>query len=101
MEFRQSYIRESNDRLERLKNDIDRLSDLYEAEKEHVRVDLHESIQSLRAKERLLQSHLDQLKNSTEDGWELVKEGFDQVGRELEEALKDAVSNIPERGSRG
>jgi len=101
MEFRQSYIRESNDRLERLRNDIDRLSDLYEADKDNARVDLHDLIQSLRAKEQLLQSRLAELKDSTEDGWTLVKEGFETVGRELEEALEDAASKIPERGFRG
>jgi len=97
MDFRQSYIRESNDRLERLRNDIDRLSDLYETEKNKARDDVHDSIQSLRAREQLLQSRLDELKNSSEDSWELLKEGIETVGRELEEALENGVSGIPEK----
>lgn len=99
VEFRQSYIRQSNDRLERLRNDIDRLSDLYEAGKDSARSELNDSIQIVRDKEQLVRTRIDEMADSTEDSWEQVKEGFETVYRELERALEDAISKIPEKSS--
>ena len=97
MEFRQSYIRESNERLESLREDIDRLSDRYQTSESSARSELSDSLQTLRDKEQQVRAHIEEMMNSTEESWEQLKEGFETVYRELEIALENAVSRIDDR----
>jgi hypothetical protein len=59
--FRQPYIRQSNDRLERLRKDIDRLGALCEAGKDSARSEWKDSINTLKDKEGLVRSRLDEM----------------------------------------
>lgn len=95
MEVKQSFIKDSNARIDLLSSDIDRLSEMYQEKHLGKRDDLRITVELLREKERLLRSHLDELRFSDDNNWEQLKVGFETVGSELETALKEAISRVP------
>lgn len=94
MEFRKAFLDESHNRLERMKANIYLLRNHFQLEDRQEKVDLQKLFEELKEKERSVQSQLDELKNASHDSWEQLKEGFEQVSQELEEALEDAVSKV-------
>ncbi|MGE5422643.1 MAG: coiled coil domain-containing protein [Ignavibacteriales bacterium] len=54
----------------------------------------HEQIETLRTKKESIHAKLQELKTSSDDAWEDLREGLDQLGDQAQDAFKKAAARF-------
>lgn len=94
MSKRDEYVEKLKVKLDEWNTDIDKL----EAKAEHVKEDLkekyHEEVNSVRQHRESVKGKLKQLAESSEEAWEELKAGTEEVLHKLNEAIEKAHSKF-------
>ncbi len=90
----QDYQGKMERQLSELGEKIDELTDEAANAAEDVRQEYYENIDMLRSQKDMIQSKLQELKNSSGDAWEDIKTGLDRTWDEAQGVLRKAASRF-------
>ncbi len=93
MELKNLYIEKLESQIKELKAKIDVLEAKAEAAKAEGKIEAYKQLQNINSKYYTLKAKVNDLKSSSSDVWEDLKDGVEVAWSDLKKATAEAISN--------
>ncbi len=94
MDKKQAYREKMEAQLKEWDARIDQLKAKAQQAKADAKIEYQEELETLRAKKAVMIQKLEELKNSSEEAWQVVKTGVENAASELKGAFERASSKF-------
>ena len=94
MEMKDAYLQQIERQLGEWKIDINRLESKAGKVDPETRIVYLEKVDDLKAKQNAAQVNLKKLKGASEDNWDALKTGYEQLQQDIKESIENAQTSI-------
>lgn len=94
MENKQAYEQKAQAKLDQLNGEIQVLKAKKDNAKADAKIEYEQKIDELHKLEDEIANKLDEIKNTSSDAWEELKDGFEKSSTTMENAIKSAFSKF-------
>lgn len=94
MNVQDRYVEKVEEQLQEWKTDIDKLKAKAEKAEAQVRTEYHKKLDTIQEKRAAAETNLKQLKEASEESWEDLIKGYEEIRNDLTESIASVQSSF-------